>query len=1339
MGERVAFYQAACAQLEEAKKWGASLKKWQPEINEGVAFTQDVVQGKRKAASNENEFIYHEEVPDKDHLEEVKGASLVKGTPFSVNDVEISGPDIFARLVPMEAHEAASLYSEKKAQLLRQVGDMIESKDQQLVEFMSSMQFDLLTKVHQATGIPQELIDRAAAMSARPTATQDLTEAMNKLSNIYQDVEANLKDIDVLLKEEEEAEKTYQALMGKRPPSIVSMDLAREAAKYREAHVKANESNQTLHRAMTAHVANLKILQQPLKQLTQHLPSIELPNPNVDDKALKDLDVLVAKVDEMRTQRAMLWAQLREAVHQDDITNSLVTKQPNQSLEQLFQQEIEKHNKLTNLIEQNLAAQENIKKALVDSYAKAVNTRRYIQDVVQKRQSTVSALIQSCDSYEDLLAKANKGVEFYTKLETNVSKLLQRIKSACKVQQEEREQMLKKDIAKNTPEPGPESTGAPAAPKLKDYLESRKRNAMAGYSDPNLQFQQQPNVSYGAMELPPGIRPAPLGSEVTDIGKPMVSEQSYGANMGYTYNAKPPYSYQQQQMPQQQIPEDDLSKRMSTLSTNTKDEPQYHPQAYSSYIPPDYTPTSYSYPTQVSLPEVPLSVVYDPNKAFTTTVNSYKPYSKPSIPGNVTGPMHYQATPSENYQYPAHTTSPYTQPTPVPSTNNTAYNVNTYYPAGYGPNTSLTGEATSQNVPTGTSSANQYHSVEYATSVQPNNVVYSYSSTYSSPSPNLNTSGYYPNSSGTEYYNANETQQQYPNSQYQYYGNQQGAGYTQGANSSNTVLPGGTSPSPVVYGDGTYSSTYGNVYQSPASTPQNASSTAVPYGGIAYAASTTAAYQSGTTNDVNPAISTNNAASYQSGSTATYPSENYAGYYGQNYATNYAGYYADGTQASQPAVAVQQQPVQPTTPTPVTTKESNIDLLSGLDFTISQAPLVPQQNVSETTENKPQTATEKSEPTTTTTTKKEGGDKKPAPEIKRPRVKILPSKPIDNADICKLFVQELDKFGKCVETLTNKTLSGPTNLDLKWKEIQDKQDSDGQKKIISVARCYPMKNRFPDILPYDHSRVELCTTKDDYINASFIKDVSPFAPLFIISQVPLSATIPDFWAMIREQQVELIFCLVNDSEIGSDVYWPTEKGRNLSYGNMILSLQSVITKTHWVERLISVTINTPEKRESWVVMHLQFTSWPGSLCPNSPEPVVSYVQELLILHKQQRDPFHPVVVQCPAGVGRSGVVCTVAAAILEAANNANVLPDLATLAAKISACRANALRDREHLKFAYECFLGYMKQIAAADKMKRRLTELVPKVEENDQPQESVSEKDIDPLSSLDPFWANKK
>lgn len=54
--------------------------------------------------------------------------------------------------------------------------------------------------MHQATGIPQDLIDRAAALAAKPNAVQDLINSMGKLSNIYQDVEANLKEIDALLK-----------------------------------------------------------------------------------------------------------------------------------------------------------------------------------------------------------------------------------------------------------------------------------------------------------------------------------------------------------------------------------------------------------------------------------------------------------------------------------------------------------------------------------------------------------------------------------------------------------------------------------------------------------------------------------------------------------------------------------------------------------------------------------------------------------------------------------------------------------------------------------------------------------------------------------------------------------------------------------------------------------------------------------------------------------------------------------------------------------------------------------------------------------------------------------
>jgi tyrosine-protein phosphatase non-receptor type 23 len=62
--------------------------------------------------------------------------------------------------------------------------------------------------------------------------------------------------------------------MGKRPPSIVATDLKREANKYQEAHAKASESNQTLHKAMTLHISNLKVLSLPLDELQKHIPTV---------------------------------------------------------------------------------------------------------------------------------------------------------------------------------------------------------------------------------------------------------------------------------------------------------------------------------------------------------------------------------------------------------------------------------------------------------------------------------------------------------------------------------------------------------------------------------------------------------------------------------------------------------------------------------------------------------------------------------------------------------------------------------------------------------------------------------------------------------------------------------------------------------------------------------------------------------------------------------------------------------------------------------------------------------------------------------------------------------
>ncbi|XP_045472120.1 tyrosine-protein phosphatase non-receptor type 23 isoform X2 [Harmonia axyridis] len=1441
MGERVAFYQAAAEQLEVARKLSAGLEKKQ-DTTEALAFTSDFVEGKKKAAKNENDFIYHEEIPHKDTFPEVNGASLVKGIPFSVTDVEVSGPDLFARLIPMEAHEASSLYSERKAKLLRQYGELIENKDQKLAEFMSSLQIEFLNDMRQATGIPQEIVDRAAALSAKPNAIQDLISSMTKLSNSYHEVESLLNEIENLLKEEGQSEKEYQKSVGERPPSIIATDLSREGAKYREAHNKANEANQNLHRAMVAHVGNLKTLSQPLAQLQQTMPSVKLPDPNIDESSLKEVEMLLSKVDEMRTQRSILWAQLRDALHSDDITRVLVTKEANQTVEDIFTKELEKHQHLTNLIEQNTAAQENIIKAFIDAYARFSNTRRYLQGVVSKRQSMINSLVSSYDSYEDLLSKATKGIEFYTKLETNVTKLLQRIKSSCKVQQEEREQML----SKIAPPVKPESNLTESnTPKLKDYLDSMKKKTpsktVPGQAYPGANFVGNISTANDAQVWPPGIRPTPLGSEINDVydsgvrmptnsyytqdknsqysnmnekfspGQHIQSQQFGGSNqfVGGSYPSQPipnlPAEASYQQYNAQAYGYYNAAQSVNTSVNKTDIPPQTGPTSTenrvlgqanrgNSYIPAvsnQLNPGSSSVATSgtAGFPQLnsgSLSVAASSTAGFThlnsgssnVPMSGTAGFSQLNPTGSSNVPMSGTAGfPQGSSNVPMSGTAGFPQLNP-PSSSNVPMSGTAGFPqlnqGSSSPSTfnqmssadaNLTQSPYGQMAAMNASFAPQMNTPN-ANMGQPGETLYnqmnpqSYMSQYSSyipthyqqmnqpisDSPNLQ---YDPSASNSFYASGYATSQNFQSS---------GLATVQSNRYHTTEVtsqPDQTS--------GIYSATYGTAQTYPTNQVQLSyygtdSQQAFVYPGNYPTSSAQNYNQAGQeviTSEYGP-VSYNQSQyseGYVGAGSLLAPNQFNPSYMytqaGMNYSYNPNNTSSsNGGLTSPPCVQntdngkyphISNPPVQSNiniaAPTTDAKKESStIDLLSGLDFSISQVPLEPEQKKIEPVEKKEEALASKLQNISIGSLSPENASDK-VEKVKSPQtsdytVKVMPSKALDNETVKKTFLNEVDKYEKFVDVLSHKTLSGSTNLDLKWKEIQDTQDGDGLRKNISVARCYPMKNRFPDILPYDHSRIVLKSTVDDYINASYIKDISVYVPPVIITQTPLLSTVADFWTMILEQHVEFVLCVLGDNEIQGEIYWPQEKGKDIYVGNMVICLQNITVKTHWTERLISISI--PDKKQFATIVHLQFTEWPENLLPASSVPFIGFVKEFINLHQQQKLLSNPIVVHCSSGIGRSGVACLLIFAILEATNSVT-LPDLTSLANKITSFRKNILRDREHLKFAYVAFLAYMKQIVSDNANVSNSSEAI----EGEKSKENSTEND--PLSSLDPFWASRK
>lgn len=202
MGVAVAYFSLASKTLNEAGnlvKYLSSKMVDKEAATNCLIFTSDVIDGKFENAKKENEFIYHEKVPEMESLPELRGASLVKGIGFEISDPEVSGADIFSRLVPLEAHEASSLYSEEKARLLRDVGEMIEDKDADLAVFMSSLKLEEIPNPGDHLALPQEVIECAAGLSAKDNAVQKLTDAMSRIAAVSADVQASLNEIKEML------------------------------------------------------------------------------------------------------------------------------------------------------------------------------------------------------------------------------------------------------------------------------------------------------------------------------------------------------------------------------------------------------------------------------------------------------------------------------------------------------------------------------------------------------------------------------------------------------------------------------------------------------------------------------------------------------------------------------------------------------------------------------------------------------------------------------------------------------------------------------------------------------------------------------------------------------------------------------------------------------------------------------------------------------------------------------------------------------------------------------------------------------------------------------------
>ncbi|XP_072021945.1 receptor-type tyrosine-protein phosphatase F-like isoform X2 [Amphiura filiformis] len=181
------------------------------------------------------------------------------------------------------------------------------------------------------------------------------------------------------------------------------------------------------------------------------------------------------------------------------------------------------------------------------------------------------------------------------------------------------------------------------------------------------------------------------------------------------------------------------------------------------------------------------------------------------------------------------------------------------------------------------------------------------------------------------------------------------------------------------------------------------------------------------------------------------------------------------------------------------------------------------------------------------------------------------------------------------------------------------------------------KNRYANVIAYDHSRVILTTIDgipgSDYINANYC-DGYRKQNAYIATQGPLPETISDFWRTVWEQRTSTIVMMTKLEErnrVKCDQYWPS-RGQE-TYGQVqvtLLDITELATYTVRTFALVNLKNRSQEKRE---VRQFQFTAWPDHGVPEHSSSVLAFVHRVKACNPADAG---PVVVHCSAGVGRAG-------------------------------------------------------------------------------------------------------
>ncbi|XP_058040348.1 programmed cell death 6-interacting protein isoform X2 [Ahaetulla prasina] len=524
------------------------------------------------AAKKDNDFIYHDRVPDLKDLEPIGKVSLVKATPVTL-PLSQKFTDLFEKMVPMAVQQALAVYNQRKADLVnRSIGQMREATN--LANgVLASLNLPAAIEDVSGDSIPQSILQKSKSVIEQG-GVEAIDQLMKDLPELLQRNREILDESLRILDEEEatdnELKNKFKERWQRTPSNDLYKSLRAEGTNFRNVLDKAVQADKQVKERYQSHRDTISLLCKSEQELNAAIPSANPAKTIQGSEVVNILKSLLASLDEVKKQREQLENALKSVNF--DMTSKFLTALGQDGAlneEAISVTELDNlYGGLTHKVQETLKKQEELLNTIQNSHQE-FSKMKQSNNESNLREEVLKNLAIANDNFVELTANLKEGTKFYNELTEILLKFQNKCSDIVFARKTERDELLKdlqQTIARE-----PSAPSFPSVPAYQTVPSGGNKPSASSIPTPaprtNVFSKPQPParppppaISTASAVTTPGstttgISPAPVGSaaNVTPSQAQGPPYPTYPGYPGYcqmplplTYN---PYMYGQYNLP----------------------------------------------------------------------------------------------------------------------------------------------------------------------------------------------------------------------------------------------------------------------------------------------------------------------------------------------------------------------------------------------------------------------------------------------------------------------------------------------------------------------------------------------------------------------------------------------------------------------------------------------------------------------------------------------------------------------------------------------------------------------------------------------------------------------